>query len=219
MSRAAVDVRPFSGGMRGTAMVRRLLLPPVSLKTGVVSKEPMDMRGLLAVVIVASMCAAGCGDDSPAGPSGPTVPTFTAELLPSNEVPAVTNADSTGRGTVTVTLNVTRNASQVITAATAEMAVTLSGFPANTNLTGAHIHGGRAGLNGGVLVNTGIALGQIILANGSGSFTRSATTSDAGPFTTTVAENMLNDPAGFYFNVHTTLNTGGAVRNQLTRVQ
>ncbi len=177
------------------------------------------MKGLLAVVIAASMCAAGCGDDSPSGPSGPSDPTFTAELLPSNEVPPVTNEDSTGRGTVNVVLNVTRDANQAITAATANFTVTLTGFPAGTQLTGAHIHGGRAGTNSGVLVNTGITLGEVTLANGSGTFTRTATTSATGSFTTTVAQNMLNDPAGFYFNVHTTRNTGGAIRNQLTRVQ
>jgi hypothetical protein len=180
----------------------------------------MNMRGLLAVVIAASMCAAGCGDDSPSGPSGPSDPTFTAELLPSNEVPPVTNEDSTGRGTVTVTLtNITRDASQNITAATANFTVTMTGFPAGTELTGAHIHGGRVGVNSGVLVNTGITRGDVTLANGSGNFTRTATTSATGSFTTTVAQNMLNDPAGFYFNVHTTRNTGGAIRNQLTRVQ
>jgi hypothetical protein len=28
---------------------------------------------------------------------------------------------------------------------------------------------------------------------------------------------MINDPDGFYFNVHTTLNTTGAIRGQLVK--
>jgi hypothetical protein len=30
---------------------------------------------------------------------------------------------------------------------------------------------------------------------------------------------IYNNPAGFYFNVHTPVNPGGAVRGQLTRTQ
>jgi CHRD domain-containing protein len=30
---------------------------------------------------------------------------------------------------------------------------------------------------------------------------------------------MINNPAGFYFNVHTQLNLNGAIRGQLVRVQ
>jgi hypothetical protein len=113
---------------------------------------------------------------------------------------------------VTVTLNVTRDGAQNITAATADFQVSLSGFPANTSLTGAHIHAGRAGANAGVIVNLAIASGDIALPSGTASFSRNTINVPAD-----VAQNMMNDPAGFYFNVHTTLNPGGAVRGQLVR--
>jgi hypothetical protein len=32
-------------------------------------------------------------------------------------------------------------------------------------------------------------------------------------------QTILNNPAGFYFNVHSTLNPGGVARGQLVRVQ
>jgi hypothetical protein len=32
-----------------------------------------------------------------------------------------------------------------------------------------------------------------------------------------VAQSIFNNPAGNYFNVHTTLNGGGAIRGQLVR--
>jgi hypothetical protein len=159
-----------------------------------------------------ALAAAGCSD-SPTSPSE-TSTRFTATLLPANEVPPVSNADASGSGTVTVTLKTTRDSSGNITAATADFEVSLTGFPANTVLTGAHIHQAPAGSNSGVIWNTGLTNGEIVLANGSGSFTKTGTTIGDGA---SVAQAIINDPAGFYFNVHTTLNTAGAARGQLVR--
>jgi hypothetical protein len=111
-----------------------------------------------------------------------------------------------------LTLNVTRDAAQNVTAATGDFQVTLTGFPAGTTLTGAHIHPGRAGSNGGVIVQLGVAEGDIVLASGSGSFSKNGVNVPAE-----TAQNMINDPAGCYFNVHTQLNRSGAVRGQIVR--
>jgi hypothetical protein len=167
------------------------------------------MRASLIFVLSAALLVGACDDDSPTSPST-AVPTFVAQMTPGNEVPPVTNADASGRGTATIRLNVLRNAAGAITDANADMEVALTGFPANTTLTGAHIHAARAGSNGGIVVDSGIAAGDIVLANGSGTFSRPGR---AVP--PEVAQNMLNDPAGFYFNVHTELNRGGAVRAQI----
>jgi hypothetical protein len=144
------------------------------------------------------------------------VPTFTSQLLPGNEVPPVVapNADASARGTVTMRLNVTRDGGNNITAATADFDVSMSGFPANTTLTGAHIHPGRSGQTGGIIINTGITSGEISLPSGAATFSRTGRN-----VTPEVAQNLLNDPAGFYFNVHTPLNTGGAIRGQMERTQ
>jgi hypothetical protein len=83
--------------------------------------------------------------------------TFTAVLLPANEVPAVVGAEATGSGTATITLNLTKDSNGYVTAATVDFSVTVTGFPNGTSLTGAHIHGGAAGTNGGILVSTGLA--------------------------------------------------------------
>jgi hypothetical protein len=167
------------------------------------------MRASLIVILSAALLVGACDDDSPTSPST-AVPTFTAQMTPANEVPPVTNEDVNGRGTATIRLNVLRNAAGAITDANADIDVSLTGFPANTSLTGAHVHTGRAGSNGGIVVNTGIVAGDIVLANGSGAFSRPGRAVPAD-----VAQNMLNDPAGFYFNVHTVINTGGAVRAQI----
>jgi hypothetical protein len=108
----------------------------------------------------------------------------------------------------------TKDSAGNVTAATATFVVNLSGFPANTPINIAHIHQAAAGVNGSIVVNSQIAAGQVVLTNGSGSFTASNLTVDPA-----LANTILNNPAGFYFNVHSTLNPGGVARGQLVRTQ
>jgi hypothetical protein len=133
-----------------------------------------------------------------------------AGLSPFNEVPVVTNAERSGSGLAQITLHLTRNAAGAITAATADFEVALTGFPTGTTLTAAHIHPGAAGTTGPPTVATGLTSGQIVLSNGAANFTRNGIT-----VTPTVAQNIINNPAGFYFNVHSTLNPPGVARGQL----
>jgi hypothetical protein len=53
-----------------------------------------------------------------------------------------------------------------------------------------------------------------VLANGSGSFTAVQSVVDPA-----LAQTIINNPAGYYFNAHSTLNPGGVVRGQLVKVQ
>lgn len=168
-------------------------------------------RLLLGSVVAVCLVTAAACEDSPTSPE-PNRVVFTATLSPANEVPPVTNADASGSGAVTVTLNLTRNSSGVITAATADFQSSLSGFVAATTLAMAHIHRGAAGANGSVVVDTGITTGQVVLANGSGAFTREGITVAAD-----IAQELLATPSAFYFNVHTVLTPSGAVRGQLAR--
>jgi hypothetical protein len=170
---------------------------------------------LLAAVVVVMPA---CDDDDPLDPSVLLPLRFTADLRPSNEVPPVTNADSGASGTMTVTINVVRDSSSNITGVSStDFVVNMAGFPANTVLTGAHIHAAPAGSNSGIFINTGLAAGEVILASGTGSFTKSPSGSLA--VTVEQAQALVNNPAGHYFNVHTQLNLGGAIRGQLVRVQ
>ena len=165
-----------------------------------------------ALALTLSLIAAGCS--STTSPTSATSPRFTTGLLPSNEVPAITNADAGGSGTVTVTMNLTKDATGTITAATANFTVTVQGFPAGTVLTGAHIHTGAAGGNGAVIWSLALGVGEITLnAAGAGTFTKTLIT----PAALATAQAIIDNPAAFYFNVHTQLNTGGAIRGQLIR--
>jgi hypothetical protein len=175
----------------------------------------MTRAGTLLVTLIALTAACG-GSKTPNSPSTNTQPTtftFTAQLLPANERPnPVVNADASGSGTATVTVNVTRDSGGAITAATVTFQVSLTGFPANTTLTGAHIHEGDANTSGSIKINTSLASGEIQLGNGSGGFTKSVSGADVA-----VVQGMINTPANYYFNVHTQINTGGAARGQLVK--
>ena len=173
------------------------------------------MKRLSIIAVVLALSAVACSDDeSPTSPSAqPTTARFTAQLAPGNEVPPVTNADASASGTTTITLNLTRDAAGAITAATADFQTSVSGFVAGTVVTAGHIHRAAAGVNAGVLVGQ-FASGEFSLTNGAGSLTKTAITVGA-----TDAQGMLDNPAGHYFNVHTSLNPGGAIRGQLTRTQ
>jgi hypothetical protein len=169
----------------------------------------MNRWGVL--VLAACLFGAACDDDSgPAAPSNAPL-VFVADLRAANEVPAITNAESGGTGTATVTLTPTRDAANAITGGTFEFAFTVTGLTTTSNITLAHIHTGAAGVNGGVLVNSQLsAATSIPTPAGGASFQRSGLTADAAAINSIVA-----NPAGFYFNVHTTLNPGGVVRGQL----
>ena len=174
----------------------------------------MKRVAMLALVLAFGISC----DDSPTSPSDPNVARFTAILLPSNEVPAITNADASASGTMQMTMTVTRDTANTITGATYDFTVNITGFPANTTLTGAHIHNAPAGTNSGIVVglpltasDVAVPTGQITISK-TGLNSTSTTVSSAA-----VAQGIFNNPAGNYFNVHTSLNTSGAIRGQLVR--
>jgi hypothetical protein len=157
-------------------------------------------------------------DDSPTSPSDPNIARFTAILLPSNEVPPVTNADATASGTMQLTMTVTRDAANNITGATYDFQINVTGFPANTTLTGAHIHAAPAGENSGVVVGLPLTGTDTAVTTGQASIVKTGVTANVAANAATVAQNIFNNPAGNYFNVHTTVNGGGAIRGQLVKM-
>jgi hypothetical protein len=174
------------------------------------------MYRISVLIVGLSVFAVGCSDSAPSAPSAPssqgtsTTSTFTVPLSPANEVPAITNADASGSGTATIALTVTKDGGGNITSATANVQISVTGFPAGTSVTDAHIHNGAAGTNAGIYVSAGIASGELTLTSGSGSLTKNGINVPSDR-----AAAILNNPAGHYFNVHTALNPNGAIRGQL----
>lgn len=183
------------------------------------------MKRLLISASVLSITAFACGGGgastatpTPTTPSSPTTTvattTFTVPLAASSEVPPVANGEAAVTGTATITLRTTSPAGSVtaaaITAATVDFQVVATGFPAGSAVTAAHIHLGGAGTEGGILVSTGLAPGDVSITGGSASFQKTGINVPAD-----VAQGILNNPANYYFNVHSTLNPGGVTRGQL----
>jgi hypothetical protein len=166
---------------------------------------------LLLLVLV---FGAACDDDNATGPTNlPLV--FTAPLLPASEVPPVINAESPGHGSAQITFDVTRNAANAITAATVIFYFQLTGYPTSPTLIGAHIHPGAAGVVGPVIISTGITnASNVKLSDGIIEFTSPTVAVDPA-----LMQQIINNPSGFYFNVHSPLNPGGFSRGQLVRIQ
>ncbi len=168
-----------------------------------------------ALIVGLSILAVGCSDSTPTAPSGPsqgtsTTSTFTVPLSAANEVPAVTNADASGTGTATIALTVVKDDSGNITSATMNLQISVTGFPAGTTVTKAHIHNGPSGVNAGIFLDATLASGEMAITNGAGSITKNGINVPSDK-----AAAILNSPAGHYFNVHTALNPDGAIRGQL----
>jgi len=161
------------------------------------------MKRLAIPVAILAIGLAGCGSDS----STPTTPSnlsvFTVNLLPSNEVPPIPDSSENGaRGTAVITVHKDTNA--------IDFQVSVTGFPAGSAFNNAHIHNAAAGVAAGVFVPTGLTAAQFpTINNGAATF---AITVNA---TADQVTQILANPAGFYFNLHTVKNPGGVMRGQL----
>jgi len=170
------------------------------------------MRGVgarvIGCLIAALTVAAGA---APAARAESIV--FVAHLAATNEVPpVVVNPSELGAtGTAFVTLEFTR-VGGVITAARAAFDVHVTGLTPASVVILAHVHQGGPTVNGPIRIDSGISPGIPIPVqpDGSVSFLRENL---AVPLV--IAEELLRNPAGFYFNVHTALSPGGVGRGQL----
>jgi len=172
----------------------------------------MMMRSL-ALVFGAAVLLAGCSSSvTPTASTANTQKfTFTAQLSPANEVPTpVVGAEVNGSGSVTVVMFIAKDANGNSTSASIDFDATFSGFPPGTALTAAHIHPGAAGQSGNPLVSTTIASGEVTMPNGSGTLSKKALNVSVDN-----ANAIVANPSGFYFNIHTATNPGGAARGQL----
>lgn len=177
------------------------------------------LSGLTAAVLLLSACAspavAPSPTPSPTPSPSPTPQTrfvFTADLKPSNEVPPIANAEASCSGKGTFTLNTTKDATGNITAASAVFETDVTGCPADTKINIGHIHKAAAGANGSVVVNSGLAAGELTLTSGGGKINKTTATVDPA-----LATDIIANPSGYYMNWHSTLNPGGILRGQLVK--
>lgn len=86
-------------------------------------------------------------------------------------------------------------------------------FATGTNLASTHIHDALAGTNGPVTIDAALSATPVLIADGTGNFFRIATVSGGQALTS--LNDLLINPEKHYWNIHTNLNPGGAVRGQL----
>lgn len=141
---------------------------------------------------------------------------FRVNMSTANEVPAIENFNASGFGTVWV--HVMRDAAGKVLSGTVDFGVRYQ-FPGEVTITGLHIHRGNAGINGPVLISAGLSGGSpVVDATGRGEILRPVEVA-AGSANVAVLEDLLQNPAGYYLNLHTTVNPGGVVRAQMTRAE
>ena len=156
----------------------------------------MTARAQLALSFLASAALIGTAIAAPVHESGKRL---TTALSGANEVPP-TSETATGTATVWVNAGQGRVCWEITT----------TPFSAGTTtITGAHIHSGVPGQNGGIVVHLTATL------NG----TSSGCTTTVQPGGATLSPGLLDairkSPQAFYVNVHTNLFPGGAIRGQL----
>lgn len=117
--------------------------------------------------------------------------TFTAKLTGMTEMPV---GPKTGAGTAKITMNV----------ATKTVCYSLTVMGIKLPAAAAHIHAGKAGKSGPVVVPFATAPGKTGHASGCVHSVRAA-----------LIKGMENHPTSYYVNVHTTDFPAGAVRGQL----
>jgi hypothetical protein len=133
-------------------------------------------------------------------------------LIPtmSQEVPPVTDSGATSVAYFDIAT--VRGADGRPVAATTAFATGVT-FPGEATITGLHIHEAPAGQNGPVRIDSGIRAGATIPVNGTQHFVRVAVFSSGAALDG--LRGLLVNPAGFYWNIHTTVNPGGVMRAQL----
>lgn len=140
-------------------------------------------------------------------------------MTPANENPPIVGSNAFGIPTVIALRG--HDTSGAFTSGWVIFNNTFSGFPADLLLTGFHIHSGPAGVNGPVIINTGIGGGANAVSvgptgNGTLHYDVPINSGDAAFAAETATLNGLFDnPNAYYINMHSTANAGGEIRSQL----
>lgn len=138
--------------------------------------------------------------------------TLEAQLSPLNENPAVTTRAASGKATITIRLD--RTAATSTTASSGSVSVNIEATTTEVEvITAAHIHRGRAGVNGPVVLDFQLPTSTSTTANQAATLKNQfAVTS---PEAVAILAEIVADPQAFYANVHTMSNPNGHIRGQL----
>jgi CHRD domain len=158
---------------------------------------PTLLVGVLALVLV--------GGATAKKPALSATPVFKLHLKPNQEVPPIKGLKADAVGSVTFDLE--RSAAGAITSGEVIFYFNYS-FSGSVTITGLHIHQAAKGVNGSIVVSSNVA--TFTDADGQGNVT--AVVTGTSPST---LQAILDNPRNYYVNLHTSVNTGGAMREQM----
>jgi Cu/Zn superoxide dismutase len=161
----------------------------------IIKLKTISMKTLVlnsAMLLICTAFLFSCKKDKNDGPSVRTVKEWTLPLSAKNENPAPAGRNETG----TFVLRIMSDNS-------VQYNITVTGLTAGDALTGAHIHTGNPGVNGGVILNF------------APTFTGGSASGSVANVRPTLLDSMNNGIAELYVNVHSTQVTSGLVRAQL----
>lgn len=136
-----------------------------------------------------------------------------ALMQPENEVPPIRDLMASGVGAATVLT--TRGTDNALTSAVVDFDVQYS-FPKQTTITGLHIHKGEPGVNGPVVLPSGISM-MMTPANGQGRIQALQELNISTQDVKDAVEAMARNPRGYYMNLHTSDYPAGVMRGQTRR--
>ena len=123
----------------------------------------------------------------------------TVDMTTASEVPPITDLTASGTGTITIVP--TRNSVGEVTGGTVTFTLDVN-FPGPIEFTGLHIHEQVAGVNGPVVINTGISnTARVSFPTGRGVINIPVAVTGGNPLA--ALRRLLADPTGFYINIHT----------------
>ena len=135
----------------------------------------------------------------------PSTAVFHLQLTPGEVVPRVRDLNAEANGNLT--LDLTRDASGNVTGGNVVFYVNYR-FPGSITLMGLALHQGARGSNGPVVLDAGI--GTFTDTDGRGNLTKVVSGASAS-----LLQALLSSPHGYYVDVTTSANPGGALRDQL----
>lgn len=138
---------------------------------------------------------------------------FQVNMSPANETPPITG--SNGSGPSSVQLFLARANDGSVQGGTVLYDINYRGFPAPTTITGLHIHQAAAGVAGGIVIQSGVDAnaGKVVTDTGSGNIFKFYNVTTSAELQ--ALNGIVSTPNNFYVNLHTTVNPGGAMRDQL----
>lgn len=137
-------------------------------------------------------------------------------LRPENEIPPVTGLAASAAATVVA--RIAKNDKGNATQGTVDFDVAYTFPAAPVTFVGLHLHDAPLGVNGPVVLSSGIGAGANSISDDDGVgviFRRGIFGSDT-PAALTELDGLGKSPDRFYANLHTTVNPGGVIRSQLT---